>query len=641
MFPPTHQAALSAPEGGDALGDDNDFGSSSRQRGGSRDQISASGHKQALATWWSTPKPLHWAKQLMGWPSGVRQAYDNLPRTSAGPEVTALSESTFGGDPPSSINVAAFELSAEDCGAAAAVDRAHSDAVVLLQAAAEMETGVPHCEEEAATSSSLLPDREGIQALASRKQGQLALVLFPVTGLLLIARFITQTASKIVTVQIVGGARSGATAAAAMAGAAQVLRRRPASYAAYVTSGMPDGIDEIRTSASSPPGRWSILPWRQGQQQQPKIDPVPEEVASAVGHSAAPAWKKGWSTATRKSTSSETMPFIAPPKAVLVEKEADSMSQHIAGSTSLRSASSYPSFEQSVLPLAQDDDSPEQLSLPALDHGSDSALMTLYRSRSASTPDINHSPRDPSAKPYVPPKGQVPARGSHMKRSSSFQVGASSGSGGRVASSKPLPKLPLLRMPSSSSSSSALPRSSARQQRLQRPATLSGIAYPAGNTPPPSASANATVVAAAAASRMSIMPASTPCLDGSLVVHNMLAIFPTASPFVVLRALTAALRRQAARQRRSWWSSLVQQAASAVGPNKQLKGQRALKPAHPIVHFYNFLRGIPLWLRQRRRGQGELSFDHDWKALVIAASAADPTRLLQGRDFARMVLRAR
>ena len=36
-----------------------------------------------------------------------------------------------------------------------------------------------------------------------------------------------------------------------------------------------------------------------------------------------------------------------------------------------------------------------------------------------------------------------------------------------------------------------------------------------------------------------------------------------------------------------------------------------------------------------------LTFDQDWKALLVAASALDPTRMLLGRDFARMVLRAR
>lgn len=36
-----------------------------------------------------------------------------------------------------------------------------------------------------------------------------------------------------------------------------------------------------------------------------------------------------------------------------------------------------------------------------------------------------------------------------------------------------------------------------------------------------------------------------------------------------------------------------------------------------------------------------LTFDQDWKALLVAASALDPSRMLLGRDFARMVLRAR
>jgi len=43
----------------------------------------------------------------------------------------------------------------------------------------------------------------------------------------------------------------------------------------------------------------------------------------------------------------------------------------------------------------------------------------------------------------------------------------------------------------------------------------------------------------------------------------------------------------------------------------------------------------------QRRSKGAVTFDKDWRALVVAASALDPAWILQGRDFARMVLRAR
>jgi hypothetical protein len=92
------------------------------------------------------------------------------------------------------------------------------------------------------------------------------------------------------------------------------------------------------------------------------------------------------------------------------------------------------------------------------------------------------------------------------------------------------------------------------------------------------------------------LPSCSPCLGGSVLVHNMLACVPAASPFVVLRALTAALRRQAVRQRRTWWGSLLL-GAMPKWQQQQVR-QPALKPAVPLVHFYNFLRGIPLWIRQ-------------------------------------------
>lgn len=155
-------------------------------------------------------------------------------------------------------------------------------------------------------------------------------------------------------------------------------------------------------------------------------------------------------------------------------------------------------------------------------------------------------------------------------------------------------------------------RSAAAFRQQRRSSSLNGISGVSSGT----SSVPVSATAAAAQLPTGLMPPTTSCLDGSLVVHNMLASFPVTSPFVVLRALTAALRRQAARQRRSWWSGLIEQAAASVSgtaypaaPSAQQK-QRPLRPAHPIVHFYNFLRGIPLWLRQRRlRGNGELSFD--------------------------------
>lgn len=104
------------------------------------------------------------------------------------------------------------------------------------------------------------------------------------------------------------------------------------------------------------------------------------------------------------------------------------------------------------------------------------------------------------------------------------------------------------------------------------------------------------------------VPALTPCLGGSLLVHNVLASAPSTSPFVVLRALTAALRRQAARIRRQWsmegllsqWGrAAAASAGSGVGePAQRRGGLNALQPAGALLHVYNFLRGIPFWIQQ-------------------------------------------
>ena len=426
-------------------------------------------------------------------------------------------------------------------------------------------------------------------------------MLFPVTGLMLLARFITRAASKIVTVQVIGGYQAGA-----MAGAAQMLRRRPSTYAARVLQPV-EISGEQGGQPDTPLARtvsWSSLP-QQGTgtaggrvravgADKPRsawkwlgrgvVDGQP--IAAAAERAEVERGPLTSSSAPRRSSSEEVSARRFIPQAVELSAYNPSMpSSRSSSEGSLALASVYRSRS---VPLA-----------------------SIQRSRSGILPNIasialSESGLDQSPSPWLDKPRSPPPTPAALRRSVSYHASLSSSPrsssmGKAAAALRTLPcpspgRNAVVGAPQGPQrqagpvrnavavTSHGLQRQAARQRQQQRvsgtiPLTTGGVL------------------------------ASVPCLDGSLVVHNVLACVPSASPFVVLRALALALRRQASRQRRTWWGRMMSASLPGWPLQQQEQQQRQpsskghpaqLRPAAPLVHVYNFLRGIPLWLKQVR-----------------------------------------
>ena len=593
------QAALSSPD--PPVGGPRTDASGGRSGGTWRSPTSpfASGLQGVSAWLGTTVRPLKWAQQLAGLPLNVQSSYDSLPKGKVVDASSLPSVGMAGGtDDGQFADLAAGRSSQSrrlsDPGRAYQPPSNHALETCIStenlrsmdQSRLSHDDGIPLEASSKASLHAASPYHEPMQKLVRSTQGQLALVLFPVTGLLLVARFITQTvthtASKIASVQIVGaGAR----------GAAKSVHHRPARWAA--SRGATGAQGDVGGSGGrqplpslARPSAWSALPWQHA--------PAPPlGAASAHSGRSAPPWRwlgSGWVAGRPRLSAAASGPNTPP--AVLIEETIMAASPE-AVETEASQPMSWTPINQSDGHLIPEHDQTGRLA--ALHDRPRGALRRVSRWRSESSPDfcpaltssVDSCPGSPfSSDVTVTLQAMMP-----LRRSISYQGGISIGSRFAAAKAHAEPVSPThMSQASSRRSASAAQQSNNRHRNQNRGGSPGAILKDNGGLASTAASSRATPTMH--------LPASTPCLDGSLVVHNVLASVPSASPFVVLRAFTLALRRQAARQRQTWWGSML----SATFPKwqQQLDSPKRLRPAVPLVHVYNFLRGIPLWLRQVR-----------------------------------------